>query len=146
MKEKNKSEIGKEAKKKGSALEKRVAKWAKMKYDYDRVKINDLARGYAVKRGHEIDVHVEEDKGFLSSGYDVWIECKAVKVNRTHVMKLKGSVDDVKKACDEEIEEWYPDEILIVSSSGFDIDALGLAKSYGFECWKANPKGFERVE
>ena len=146
MEEKSKSQIGKQARKKGSALEKRVAKWAKMKYDYDKVKINDRAKGSAVTRGHEIDVHVVKGKGFLSSGYDVWIECKAVKVNRTHVMKLRGQVDDVKQAYDEEIEEWYPKEVLIVSSSGFDIDALRLANNYGYECWKAKPKGFERVE
>lgn len=145
-KTKKKSEIGKEARKKGSALEKRVAKWVKMQYEYDRVKINDRAKGSAVTRGHEIDVHVISDKGFLSRRYDVWVECKAVKVNRDHVMKLKGQVDDVMQAYEEDIEEWRPDEVLIVSSVGFDIDALRLANNYGYECWKAKPKGFERVE
>ena len=75
--------------------------------------------------------------GFLSSGRDIWIECKDRKssIKRTDIFKLVSSAEDVENACDEGIEEFYFDYLAIVSTSRFDSDALSYAEDSDVACF-----------
>jgi len=135
---------GVKAYEKGVELEDRVAQWLKTQFGYE-CKKRDLARGKISKRPYEVDIHTMK-KGLLGFGRtDVWVECKAYKIKRTHVTKLVESVRDVKDAAEEEIEDWYPDMLMLVSNKGFDVDAIGLADKYGIYCVKAEKRTFEFV-
>lgn len=61
-----------------------------------------------------------------------WIECKDLRrpVKRDAVFKLNSQVSDVRKAA----HGWQPSEVWIVSSSGFDPDALAFAAQHGIRC------------
>ena len=109
-----------DALKKGRTLEKRVAIWAKRTLGWKTAKLGEPVRGKTARRPWEVDVHVKKWLG-LRHG---WIECKAHRVKRAHVLKLKDAVDDVREAHDEGIEKWAPHEVMIVSSEGFDFDAI----------------------
>lgn len=73
-----------------------------------------------------------------------WVECKAHQgtVRREHVQKLILSVDDVRKRED---NGWSPDEVILVSENGFDVDAVNFARAYDIRCYRRLGKGFERV-
>ena len=122
---------------KGKALEKQVALWLKRVFGFE-VKSSEQVHGASVKRPHEVDVHAwKEIKRFLGlkrTYLDVWVECKATRVKRMHVMKLLEQARDVRDAYEEGKEEWYPHILMIVSSEGFDDDALRLADKYGIYC------------
>jgi hypothetical protein len=76
--------------------------------------------------------------------YHVWVECKNLsgKVNRDHVRKLHDTVWMLKDYRD---AKWKPDFAYIFSASDFEPDALSLANTYGIDCYRKSPKGFERV-
>lgn len=128
--------------KKGQSLEKRVAIWVKRTLGWKTTKLRELVRGKTTRRPWEVDIHAEKWLGLRHA----WIECKAHKVKRMHILKLKDAVDDVKEAHDEGIEKWAPNEIIMVSSVGFDSDALALAKKHEIKCFLAKEKGFEEQQ
>ena len=115
---------------KGLDLENQVARWLKSQFGCE-VKKREFMRGSVAKRPYEIDVHGSSDD------VDVWVECKVDKIKRTHVAKLVESARDVRDAVEIEIEEWYPDMLMLVSSKGFDVDAIGMANKYSIYCVKA---------
>lgn len=135
---------GVKAYERGVELEGRVARWLKMQFGYES-KMRDLARGKISKRPYEVDIHAVK-KSFLGFGRtDVWAECKAYKIKRAHVTKLVESVRDVNDAFEEEIENWRPDILMLVSNESFDVDAVGMADKYGIYCVKAGERTFEFV-
>ena len=125
---------------KGRTLEERVATWAKRTLGWSTTKRGELVRGKTTRRPWEVDVHAEKWRGLRHA----WIECKAHRVRRIHVLKLKDAVDDVREAHDEGIETWAPHEIIMVSSEGFDSDALAVAKKHDIKCYLAK-KGFQKM-
>jgi len=141
-KEKAKSR-GKKAYETGAKLERRVARWLKTQFGY-RCKKNDLARGKISKRPYEMDVHGIKESMFGLMKAHLWVECKAYKIKRVNVTKLVESAKDVREAYDNDIEKWEPSMLMLVSSKGFDIDALGMANKYEIYCVKAG-KTFEFV-
>lgn len=134
---------GKKAYETGAKLEKRVARWLKSQFDWKSVKKRELMRGKISKRPYEVDIHAQK-KGFLSGQKDLWVESKAYRIKRTHVTKLVESARDVRDAAEDEIEEWYPDMLMLVSNKGFDVDAIGMADKYCIYCVKAG-RTFEFV-
>ncbi|HDQ06340.1 MAG TPA: hypothetical protein ENN36_06445 [Candidatus Bathyarchaeota archaeon] len=130
---------GKKAYETGAKLEKRVARWLSSQFGYT-CKTRELMRGKISKRPYEVDIHAHH-KGWFSQ-HDLWVECKAYRVKRTHVTKLVESARDVRDACENKIEEWYPDMLMLVSNKGFDVDAIGMADKYDIYCVKAG-KTFE---
>lgn len=135
---------GKRAYEKGVELERRVARWLKSKFGYE-CKKREQARGKISKRPYEVDIHAIREAWFGLSRKDVWVECKAYKVKRAHVTKLVESARDVRDAAEDEIEEWYPDMLMLVSNKGFDVDAVGMADKYGIYCVKAGKRTYEFV-
>jgi len=117
----------------GVNLENRVAKWLVSQFGYE-VKKRDLARGKHSQRPHEVDIHGIKKQLLGLSKYHLWVECKAYKIKRVNVSKLVESAIDVKDAESDGIEKWKADMLMLVSSEGFDIDALGLAKKYSIYC------------
>lgn len=73
-----------------------------------------------------------------------WIECKDLKtkVKRKDVMKLSVSSEDVKE---NKTALWKPDKVIIVSSKGFDQDALAMAESKDIICYEKSGRGFKEV-
>lgn len=128
---------GKKAYEKGAKLESRVARWLKSQFGYECIK-RKLMRGKISKRPYEVDIHARKEGWF--SDTDLWVECKAYKIKRTHVTKLVESARDVRDAAEDGIEEWYPDMLMLVSSKGFDVDAIGMANKYCIYCVKAGNK------
>jgi hypothetical protein len=75
-----------------------------------------------------------------------WVECKdQERVTRVHVAKLRAAVDDVLRTPLGMRGGWRPTHIILVARSHFDRDALELASSYAYECYRRNANGFERV-
>jgi len=134
---------GKKAYETGVKLEERVARWLKSQFGY-KCKKREEMRGKISKRPYDVDVHAYKE-GLLGFGRtDVWVESKAYKIKRTHVSKLVESARDVKDAFEDDIEEWAPDILMLVSNKGFDIDAIGMADKYHIYCVKAE-RTFEFV-
>lgn len=125
---------GKKAYETGAKLESRVARWLKSQFDWTSVKRRELMRGKISKRPYEVDVHAQKKKWRRQA--DLWVECKAYRIKRTHVTKLVESARDVKDAVEGDIEEWYPDMLMLASNKGFDIDAIGMANKYCIYCVK----------
>lgn len=117
----------------GLNLENRVAKWLTSQFGYE-VKKRDLVRGLVSKRPYEMDVHGIKKQLFGLSKYHLWVECKAYKIKRAHLTKLVESARDVKEFYENDHVSWKPDMLMLVSTEGFDIDALGLAKRYSIYC------------
>jgi hypothetical protein len=74
-----------------------------------------------------------------------WVECKNRKtsVKRADLEKLQGAVRDVR---DNPRAEWKPQQVLMVSGSAFDIDALAIARAHGIECYQRTEQGFSRIK
>jgi len=134
---------GQRAYQKGANLENRAARWLKAQFGY-KYKKRDLARGSISKRPYEVDIHGIKEELFGLLKTHLWVEAKAYKIKRTHVTKLVESARDVKDAFDEEIETWSPNILMLVSSKGFDVDAIGLADKYRIYCIEAG-KNFKFV-
>ncbi len=67
----------------------------------------------------------------------VWVECKERSkgsIKRTDINKLADAVADV---CAFTGAKWRPDEMWLVSSTRFDIDALNFARERGVRCFEA---------
>lgn len=148
---------GQKAFEKGVNLENRVARWLTSQFGY-KCKKRDLARGKISKRPYEVDIHGIKE-GFLGlSKTHLWVECKAYRIKRLHVTKLVESVRDVKELNEEheDMQKWSPSMLMLASSQGFDIDALGLANKYKIYCvtagkvfnfaGKRNKEDFENKE
>jgi len=133
--------------KKGAAFEQRVARWLKQAFNFEDIKIRELVRGKIAKRPYEVDIHATKTiKRLLRRRpIDVWVECKTTRVRRTDVVKLVESARDVRAACEDGIEEWYPDMLVIVSESGFDVDAIMRANESKVYCILAKPRRYEFV-
>ena len=82
--------------------------------------------------------------GKKKSKIDVWVECKNQKTNvkRHQIQKLISSVQDVR---DLEEHKWNPKEVIMVSGTDFDADALNFAKEYDVSCYRKTETGFEEV-
>jgi hypothetical protein len=132
---------GQESYETGVNLENRVAKWLSSQFGYN-CKKRVLFRGKVSKRPYEIDVHAQLKKFWGQN--DLWVECKAHRVKRTHITKLVETAIDVKDACEDGIEELYPDMLMLVSNKGFDVDAIQMADKYCIYCVNAG-KTFEFV-
>lgn len=148
---------------KGQRFEDQVAAWARRKFKTDFAK-SELARGAAVQRPHQVDVHVQKKVRLFGSADDIWIECKAIKgsVKRTHISKLVDDAQDVYKAFQKGGEKFYYNGLMFVSTSKFDIDALNYANEYDVLCvhfdgkaykeqnspknWLGRPKWLEQVK
>lgn len=75
-----------------------------------------------------------------------WVECKnrQTRVKRADIEKLQGAVRDVRENPG---ADWKPARVMMVSGSGFDVDALAIARTHGIECWERTATGlFRRVE
>ncbi|WP_039942479.1 hypothetical protein [Leptospira alexanderi] len=57
-------------------------------------------------------------------------------------MKLSASVDDV---AENKTALWKPDRVIIVSSNGFDRDALAIAASKDIICYEKSGRSFKEV-
>lgn len=114
-------------------MEKKVASWLR-RLGFE-TKIRDRVKGKRATRGYEIDVHAWAEKKRIigSKRIDIWVECKALKttVKRTHVFNFLEKARDLRDAFDDNIEEWFADILMIVSTSGFDHDAIKFADDYG---------------
>ncbi len=73
-----------------------------------------------------------------------WVECKDRKtsVKRLDIVKLASDVEDVRKLKE---AKWHPDDVIMVSSSGFDHDALEFAEEKDIICYEKTEDGFEEV-
>jgi hypothetical protein len=74
-----------------------------------------------------------------------WVECKnrQTSVKRADIEKLQGAVRDVRENPG---ADWKPARVMMVSGSGFDVDALAIARTLGIECWERTATGlFRRV-
>jgi Holliday junction resolvase-like predicted endonuclease len=136
-----KSEKGVQAYATGKKLEDRVATWL-TKQGYT-CKKRVLARGKVAARPYEVDIYAT--KGIVFK-HHLWVECKAHRVKRTFVHKLVESARDVKEMndADEDVQNWSPNMLMLVSDEGFDSDASKLADKYLIYCVHAN-KTFEFV-
>lgn len=82
--------------------------------------------------------------GLQRSTRRVWVECKdlKVRVKREHVNKLQGSVSDVRKLRSDGLgSKWKPTSVMLVSRSGFDQDAIAVARANKIECYEADAAG-----
>lgn len=130
---------------KGLELELRVTSWLSNSFGFD-TKHDDLVRGYAVKRPHQVDVHGIKKKGMLIKfTYHLWAECKAHKVNRDHIRKLVANAQDVKEANERGIADWFPDVLMVCSDTGFDIDAIGWANKHKVYCVKVRNRSYRFI-
>jgi len=148
---------------KGYKFEDQVAAWAKRKFKTDFAR-SDLARGSIAQRPHQVDVHVQKQKGLLRQPDDIWIECKSMKqsIKRTDISKLVNDAQDVYKAAHKGGEKLFYNGLMLVSTSKFDIDALNYANEYDVLCihfdgkaykeqnnpknWLGEPKWLEQVK
>ena len=75
---------------------------------------------------------------------DAWVECKNQKTNvkRHQIQKLLSSVDDVRALED---PKWKPSQVILVSGTDFDADALNFAKEFNVICYKKTDEKFEKV-
>ena len=73
-----------------------------------------------------------------------WVECKNRQgsVKRADMEKLKGAVHDVNE---NPRADWKPRRVIMVSGSRFDVDALGIARTHGIDCYERAGDGFQRV-
>ncbi len=128
---------------KGAEFEGRVERW--LKRQGFETKTRYLARGKISKRPYEVDVYATKKPSIFSRRIHVWVECKTTRVKRVSVMKLVEAARDVKEAWKKDIEKWHPDILMLVSSSGFDVDAVELANRYRVYCVLAKNSGFEFI-
>ena len=119
----------------GHDLEKRTAAWLRKTFGF-KTKLNDLVNGKAVKRPYEVDCHAIKESFFGDT--HIWVECKSLNVKRTHIAKLVSTAEDVEDAKEGGIAKWKGDVLLMVSDTGYDIDALGWADKKKVYCVLAN--------
>jgi hypothetical protein len=132
---------------KGHKFEEVVERWARKAFDAKETKRNILVNGQAKKRPYEIDVHVHKG-GLLGIGAkDYWIECKnkSATIKTTDVMTLIAKAKDVEKAYDENREKFYFSNLVIVSVSKFDSDALAYAKEHDVKCVQYENSKFKEL-
>lgn len=128
---------------KGRRFEDQVAAWAKRTFKTDFAK-PDWVRGAVGVRPHQVDVHVQKKRGLNYD--DIWIECKDMKetIKRTHIYKLVNDAQMVYKAFRKDVENFYFNGLMVVSTSKFDIDALNYANEYGVLCVYFDGKTYKR--
>jgi len=82
-----------------------------------------------------VDVHLRRkiNRIIYTEIIDGWVECKNLKtpVKRSHVNNLIRKAQDLRKGCEDEIESWYADILMICSTSGFDVDAVRIGDEHG---------------
>jgi len=145
---KRQSEKLKDVLKKGGEFEKIVARWAKRKFQAEKTKTNELVSGRTSKRPYEIDVHLFISGGFWKNDSHMWIECKNRKssIKRNDMHHFRGKAEDIKDAFESDVEDFCFDELVYVSTSKFDGDALGYAKEYEIQCFQYIDGKFKEVE
>ena len=119
----------------GIALEQKVMAWAKRKFDAE-VDTRYQVNGLSVKRPYEVDVWVRIPGGFLKRTKDLWIECKDRResIKRRDISDLINKAKDVYQAANVGREDSYFDQLMFVSTSSYDSDALALADQEGVAC------------
>ncbi|UCD14051.1 MAG: hypothetical protein JSW60_01145 [Thermoplasmatales archaeon] len=144
---KKQSEKLKDVLEKGGEFEKVVAKWAKRKFQAEKSTNNELVKGKTSKRPYEIDVHLFIDGGYWKNDRHIWIECKNRKssIKRTDMHQFKEKAEDIKDAYESDIEDFCFDELVYVSTSKFDGDALGYARKHDIQCFQYSDRKFIEV-
>jgi len=143
---------------KGHRFEEVVAKWAKRKFNLDKVDLNQQFKGKVAVRPFEIDiVGLKKASGLLVAKEVVvfWIECKdrEASIKRTDINKLYDSAVDVKKAVpsitwsglSKQQVKMSWDNLVFVSSSTFDVDALNFAEKHNIACYYYDGKTFKKM-
>ena len=78
-----------------------------------------MVRGKTEMRPYQVDIRAWRKGGLFRDSRDIWVECKAHKVKRTHIQKLVMSAIDVRDASNDDISEWAPDILMVASNVGF---------------------------
>ncbi len=101
-------------------------------------------RGKISKRPYDVDVYGVSGSLFKKH---LWVECKAFKIKRVNVTKLVECARDVKDLNEHDggLQKWSPNLLMLVSSVGFDVDAIGMADKYDIYCVHAKLSSFEFV-
>ena len=132
---------------KGHGFEKKVATWTKRFFKASEVKTNVRFRGKTSMWPYEIDVWVKRKGGFLESSKILLIECKARSIKRADVTKFLASAKDIKAAVSVDLifgtsDDRYWDSLAMVSTAGFDVDALRIAKENKIGCYYYDGKKY----
>lgn len=122
---------------KGHLFEEKVAKWAKHAFNNMFSKVISVERnvelnGDSCKRPWEIDILVTlAHREFLFGNVErhIMIECKdqQANINRDIIGKMILEAIDIEMACKKKKEKLYFDELVMVSTSPFNSDALNFA-------------------
>lgn len=128
---------------KGHEFEDRAARWAKRYFNAEEVETRVLRRGYTQKRTYEIDIRVDDGDD------NIWIECKNLKqtVKRDFIDKYVRRFNDVNKAYGKGLsqEDYDFGYLAIVSTTKFDIGAIGKANEDDVACFYYDGKKFNFV-
>lgn len=140
---------------KGQAFEKKVATWAKRRFKLQDVKFNRYFKGKIFTRPIEIDV-----VGWTHSAWSgtkiLWFECKDRKTNikRTDMINLKERANDARDTSQDalvsilggksSLNQW--DELIFVSTSKFDQDALSYAQKNKIKCFLYDGRTFQEQQ
>lgn len=119
----------------GIEFEQKVAAWAKRKFGSD-VSTRRQVNGLSVKRPYEVDVWARIPGGFFRDGKDIWIECedRRESIKRRDISELINKARDVYQASKAGREDFYFDQLMFISTSNYDSDALQLAEQEGIAC------------
>ena len=133
---------------KGTAFEKKVARWTKREFDAIGFETNQLFKGKTAVRPFEVDVVF-----WVKDGRVIWVECKDRKasIKRADIFKLLNSAIDVRKnvpsftlaGLSEEQAKMNWSYLLFVSTSPFDSDAINFAKAHNIGCYQYDGKKFQ---
>lgn len=133
---------------KGAAFEKRVARWAKRQFKLKEVKLNTFFKGKILTRPIQVDV-----VGYTHSDWSgtkiYWFECKNKKatIKRTDIFNFKERANDVRTTSQgifggkSSYKEW--DQLIFVSTSRFDQDAISFAKKNKIGCFYYDGRTFQ---
>ncbi|NQT49022.1 MAG: restriction endonuclease [Chloroflexi bacterium] len=141
---------GKAAVEKGKDFEDMVAKWARRRFDALEVGPRQHFNGKAVARPYEIDlVFITKRRKLLGfgPGHVIWIECKnrQSSIKRDDIQKFRAKAQDVKNNAinNPPGAEW--DNLVFVSTSKFDNDAIRVAEDQGISCYWYDGRAFRLV-
>lgn len=118
----------------GKIFEQAVGAWLQAAHGY-RVQFRVPVRAKWAARGYEVDV-IASRTALLSERH-IWVECKSGKkpVKRNSVHTLAGQVTDVLGLNHAFTSDWVPDECWMFAASGFDFDALNIARKHAIRCF-----------
>ena len=140
---------------KGRAFEKKVARWARKKFNLEGLEFNHQFKGKIGVRPFEVDI-VGWKKNLMGYTVVVWIECKDRKasIKRTDINTFFDKAKDVRAAVpaltwsglSEEQTKMNWDDLMFASTSVFDQDALAFAKKNKVSCYYCDGKIFRETK